>query len=110
MIRASETHYADYRFRSRLEARWAVLFDTLKVQWVYEKEGFDLVGEWYLPDFWVPYPTGQYAGAGQWIEIKPEPLTTDERRLLEKLVLGTKHNALAFCGNIGIGEFQVASA
>ena len=50
-----ETRYKGYRFRSRLEARWAVFFDTLGVQWEYEKEGYDL-GEagWYLPDFWLP--------------------------------------------------------
>jgi hypothetical protein len=26
--KAIETHYKGYRFRSRLEARWAVFFDT----------------------------------------------------------------------------------
>jgi len=50
-----ETIYKGYRFRSRLEARWAVFFDSLGVEWEYEKEGYDL-GElgWYLPDFWLP--------------------------------------------------------
>ena len=54
-IRAIETQYKGYRFRSRLEARWAVFFDALGIQWEYETEGFDL-GEagWYLPDFWLP--------------------------------------------------------
>lgn len=35
-----ETRYAGCRFRSRLEARWAVFFDTLGVKWLYEPEGF----------------------------------------------------------------------
>lgn len=54
-ILAIETKYKGYRFRSRLEARWAVFFDALGVKWEYEKEGYDL-GEagWYLPDFWLP--------------------------------------------------------
>ena len=51
-MKAIETKYKGYRFRSRLEARWAVFFDALGLQWEYEPEGFDL-GEagWYLPDF-----------------------------------------------------------
>lgn len=48
-----ETRYQGYRFRSRLEARWAVFFDALGCAWEYEKEGFDLGGVWYLPDFWL---------------------------------------------------------
>ena len=55
MLKAIETRYQGYRFRSRLEARWAVFFDALGVQWEYEKEGFDLgKAGWYLPDFWLP--------------------------------------------------------
>lgn len=53
-MKAIETIYKGYRFRSRLEARWAVFFDTLGVKWEYEKEGYDLDGVWYLPDFWLP--------------------------------------------------------
>ena len=54
-IKAIETIYNGYRFRSRLEARWAVLFDDLGFEYDYEKEGYDL-GElgWYLPDFYLP--------------------------------------------------------
>ena len=50
-----ETRYAGYRFRSRLEARWAVFFDALKIKYEYEPEGFKLSdGTCYLPDFWLP--------------------------------------------------------
>lgn len=50
-----ETRYAGYRFRSRLEARWAVFFDALKIEYEYEPEGFKLSdGTCYLPDFWLP--------------------------------------------------------
>lgn len=54
-MQAIETHYNGYRFRSRLEARWAVFFDALGIAYEYEKEGYDLGKDgWYLPDFWVP--------------------------------------------------------
>jgi len=61
-----ETEYRGHKFRSRLEARWAVFFDSLKLRWDYEKEGFNLDGIWYLPDFYLP-------ALNKWIEIKPEP-------------------------------------
>ncbi len=56
-IKAIETIYNGYRFRSRLEARWAVFFDALGIKYEYEKEGYDL-GElgWYLPDFEIEVP------------------------------------------------------
>ena len=51
-IKPIETVYNGYRFRSRLEARWAVFFDALKVNYEYEPEGFELPsGNYYLPDF-----------------------------------------------------------
>lgn len=54
-IKAIETFYGGYRFRSRLEARWAVFFDTLKISYEYEPEGFNLGnGICYLPDFYLP--------------------------------------------------------
>ncbi len=54
-IKAIETKYKGYRFRSRLEARWAVYFDALRLEWVYEPEGYTLAdGTNYLPDFWIP--------------------------------------------------------
>lgn len=39
MIKASQPSYSGYKFRSRLEARWAVFFTALGLQWVYEPEG-----------------------------------------------------------------------
>ena len=35
------TRYNDYRFRSRLEARWALFFDHLGIAYQYEPEGFE---------------------------------------------------------------------
>jgi hypothetical protein len=59
-IKAIETYYNGYRFRSRLEARWAVFFDAMGIRYEYEYEGFELQIDpneppiRYLPDFWFP--------------------------------------------------------
>jgi hypothetical protein len=66
-MRAIETKYKGYRFRSRLEARWAVFFDALGLDWTYEPEGFALSnGERYLPDFYV-----RDIDDGLYVEVKP---------------------------------------
>ena len=55
MIKPIETIYNGYRFRSRLEARWAVFFDSIGIRYEYEPEGFvGCYGEYYLPDFYLP--------------------------------------------------------
>ena len=54
-IKPIETVYNGYRFRSRLEARWAVFFDALGIEYIYEPEGFTFPdGTNYLPDFYLP--------------------------------------------------------
>jgi hypothetical protein len=83
-MKAIETVYNGYRFRSRLEARWAVFFDTLGVKYEYEKEGYDLDGLWYLPDFWLPEQ-------GCWAEIKGQEPTEEEQ---EKCVRMQAHSGL----------------
>ena len=80
MIKPIETKYKGYCFRSRLEARWAVFFDALGVEWQYEQEGLDLTDAYqkrvdfkpldpgqrvlYLPDFYLPQQR-------KYVEIKP---------------------------------------
>lgn len=64
-MKAIETKYNGILFRSRLEARWAILFDALKLDWVYEPECFEMDnGSKYTPDFFIP----KYE---LYIEIKP---------------------------------------
>lgn len=54
-IKPIETYYKGYRFRSRLEARWAIFFDALGIKWIYEPEGVVFEdGTTYLPDFYLP--------------------------------------------------------
>ena len=63
-IKAIQTRYKGYHFRSRLEARWAVFFDCIGVKWLYEPQGFTLKsGENYLPDFYLPE-------IDTWLEVK----------------------------------------
>jgi hypothetical protein len=83
--KAIETRYAGCRFRSRLEARWAVFFDAMNITWEYEKEGYELRSGRYLPDFWLPnVPTRRY-GDGTWVEIKPSNPSPLEQQLLAEL-------------------------
>jgi hypothetical protein len=92
MIKAIETNYNGYRFRSRLEARWAVFFDTLGIEYYYEPEGFDLGdGIWYLPDFWLPQ-------VKKWAEVKPAPLSADELEKCKRLVKYLGYDCLLLIG------------
>jgi hypothetical protein len=101
MLKAIETSYKGYRFRSRLEARWAVFFDHIwSVKWEYEKEGYDLGnGIMYLPDFWIPlYGTDK---CGNFIEIKhsaPNEKECEKMSLLADKV-GTTHRVYCFWGD-----------
>lgn len=71
-MKAIETKYNGYRFRSRLEARWALFFGVQLILYEYEPEGYILSdGTWYLPDFWLPQ-------VKMWAEVKPVELTEKE--------------------------------
>lgn len=79
-IKAIETSYKGYRFRSRLEARWAVFFDHIGLRWEYEPEGFELGGGVrYLPDFKLT------DGSTTWIEVKGGDPTDSEIAKMSKL-------------------------
>lgn len=108
MIYAIETQYQGYRFRSRLEARWAVFFDALGVKYEYEPEGFDL-GDLglYLPDFFLPEVDGGY-----WIEVKGsrDACTTEVENKLIAVCAGTGCRGLIVDGepykSVEQGSFQ----
>jgi len=61
-ITAIPTTYQGIEFRSRLEAKWAFVFD--KLGWSWEYEPIDLKG--YIPDFVLTFPR-----APMLVEIKP---------------------------------------
>ena len=65
MLQPIETEYKGYKMRSRLEAKWAVFFDHLGIEWIYELDGYVLGdGISYIPDFYLPQ-------VGMWAEVKP---------------------------------------
>lgn len=97
-IKAIETRYKGYRFRSRLEARWAVFFDALNIPYEYEKQGYDLGQDGpYLPDFWLP-------GHKLWMEVKGEEPTEDEHAKSAALARMTEWPVVIVSGQIG-GQF-----
>lgn len=85
MITPIETIYKGYRFRSRLEARWAVFMDACGADWEYEPEGLsstvyvdpeldadgniiqehDPACTYYLPDFVVHNVKHVHLGRGK---------------------------------------------
>lgn len=79
-VKPIETRYAGCRFRSRLEARWAVFFDHLGIEWQYESEGFELsTGARYLPDFYLPIQD-------LWVEVKGVLSHTDLSKICRAAV------------------------
>jgi len=119
-IKPIETLYRGYRFRSRLEARWATFFDVAGIAWQYEPEGFDLtnvrvprtydpngpdippVRVWnepedvtaYAPLWYLPdfyLPEQEY-----WVEVKPTFPTEREVFLMRRLVMATGKDGYIF--------------
>lgn len=87
-IKPIETEYKGYRFRSRLEARWAVFFDAIGVEYEYEPEGFQLPsGRFYLPDFrlkcWGTRGSISERPFDLYVEVKGEFRNDDLSRIAE---------------------------
>lgn len=86
-MKAIETTYDGFRFRSRLEARWAIAFDELGLHFEYEPEGLKVPirfrTQWYpraavlryLPDFYLP-------DLGLWAEVKGRMGAQDDMKTL----------------------------
>ena len=84
-MKAIQTEYNGILFRSRLEARWAILFDALKIDWVYEPECFELSnGLKYTPDFYID----KY---DLYIEIKPNNDWMGEKYHYDRYKSFSKH-------------------
>jgi hypothetical protein len=52
-FKSKEQVYNGVKFRSTLEARWAIFFDACGLDWVYEPECFELDTGNYTPDFYL---------------------------------------------------------
>lgn len=82
-IKPIETVYNGYRFRSRLEARWAVFFDAIGAEYEYEPEGYELPdGTRYLPDFLLKHVLGR-GTSNIFVEVKGV-LTENDLRKIKK--------------------------
>jgi Zn finger protein HypA/HybF involved in hydrogenase expression len=98
-IKPIETYYNGYRFRSRLEARWAVFFDAMGIKYQYEPEGYDLGdGVYYLPDFYLPEMK-------QFFEVKADinAISTNDMEKIIRLANQTGKNVI-----VGDGFFNFA--
>ena len=83
MIKAIQTEYKGYRFRSRLEARWAVFFDACNLRWEYEPEGFELPnGQFYLPDFLL-HGCGGRCPESLYVEVKGKMTEADAEKIYQ---------------------------
>lgn len=72
-IKVIENEYKGYKFRSRLEARWAVFFEEMGFEWRYLKPK---KVEAYLPDFFLPE-------RNTWIEISQKTPKAEDLRKYE---------------------------
>ena len=87
-----ETRAYGHRFRSRLEAKWAVAFTQAQIEWHYEPEGFDLGDAgFYLPDFWLPQ-------VSMWAEVKAGKPSPEEIKKAEELARQTDWPCLLLIG------------
>ena len=99
-MKVIETLYKGYKFRSRLEARWAVYFDFFNIDWIYELEGFEFDdGTYYLPDFFLPQ-------VEMWAEVKPIELNKEELRKVCLLVDGSGFDCLLLEGVPDIRSYR----
>lgn len=83
--------YRGLTFRSRLEARWAMVFDELGLSFEYEPKAFETPAGWYLPDFHLP-------DLGLWVEIKPKAPDVDEEIKFQSLAKQHASYALLLAG------------
>ena len=116
-IRAIQTEYRGYLFRSRLEVRWAVFFDACGVDWEYEPEGYDLGnGLYYLPDFLLHGVTINHGyfkkNCDIYVEVKGQMNDADAEKINRFYAAGypegndwgVSHTAVLVVGNIPDGE------
>lgn len=111
-IKAIQTKYKGYLFRSRLEARWAVFFDCCGVEYEYEPEGYDLGnGLMYLPDFLLHGVDGR-DGGDLYVEVKGQMDDADaekinrfyETGMVNPSICQKSKTAILVVGNIPSGE------
>lgn len=100
MFQSIEQIHNGTRYRSRTEARYALMFERAGIEYQYEPEGYAFAekGRRYVPDFWVP----------KWdsfLEVKPDGFSLwpgdwpDERCKCEVLNEATGKNVFLAAGS-----------
>ena len=84
-IQSLPAFFEGVKFRSRLEARWAIFFEHCGMKWEYEPEGYQLDnGQCYLPDFLLHDLVGRVSG-DLFVEVKGV-LTEDEAEKIRAFI------------------------
>lgn len=91
-IQSKPVNYKNTEFRSTLEGRWAVFFDAIGMDWVYEPEYFKLYPYYYLPDFLI--------NGDLWVEVKPSRPNNQELRMTKALSDYTGNRVLILYNNV----------
>lgn len=103
-----ETEYNGTRYRSRTEARWAVMFDKANIGFQFEPEGFQFRSGRYVPDFYV-------SAWDCYLEVKPDNFDLPagewprERCVAEELAEHSKKDVLVAAGwpQAGMALFRI---
>ena len=114
-IKPIETHYKGYKFRSRLEAKWAVFFDACGIEWDYEPEGYNLGdGIYYLPDFVLHNVKAKGFSGDLYVEVKGHMTEEDEVKIEKFYEVFSDNNELPVSkkpllvvGNIPYGKDKI---
>ncbi len=96
MIQPKETYYNGIEFRSRIEARWAVFFDTLDVEWEYEPEHHELG----LKHQW------DWEDEDELQEALNETWDEDERDEIRRAAWWKKHEKRMYLPDFWLPEFE----
>lgn len=96
-MKVIETEFQGVRYRSRLEARWAVFMTALGIDFKYEPDGYTQGGICYLPDFYLPQHD-------YWLEIKPDLPDADAQGKASMLAENTQKPVFILYGDIPSGE------
>jgi hypothetical protein len=87
-IKPLPTNYNGIKFRSKLEAQWAVFFNELGYDFEYEPEGFTDGKIKYVPDFFIKE-------LDMFFEIKPTDKISEKE--LDKLLLASLIKPIGLC-------------
>jgi len=108
-IKAIQTYYNGYHFRSRTEARWAVFFDNANIRYQYEPEGYELSdGTRYLPDFYHPESNTFFECKGIMSDDDYDKITTFQKDMGVAVVIGYSDMTFQASHDWSEDEFEIA--